>query len=397
MEVDKRITFFIVISFTLLICINYYHNTVTNWTAYIQQNQHILINGTVLLNGSRLLNQTVNVNTTTVKGVESTNVQMHGTIYMESIGRMGNILFQVTTLYGITKKTNRHGVYYLQSDAYMKNLLKQIPFDKVNFPNIVFKYGRLNAKTRSQIKYYRELEPDVNHSFSKILATLPREDVLICCFFHRYWLWVNYWEDVMTLLQFTPEVQSKANNVLNKVTKNRQHILRNSSTQFVTALNTVIVNQSVIVSNSNQPNPAQHMNKHNIITIGVHVRLTDVCANRNCTLPKISFWKKSMDYFTSKFSNSICVFLVCSDNIKWCETNINFKGKYIFFIKGQTMVEDFATLVSTNHTIVGRGTFSWWVSFLNGGDAVYYVPNVDHLKAWGNDLRNKGQWTPMSN
>ncbi|ESO89268.1 hypothetical protein LOTGIDRAFT_88684, partial [Lottia gigantea] len=92
--------------------------------------------------------------------------------------------------------------------------------------------------------------------------------------------------------------------------------------------------------------------------IGIHVRRGDYAKyfppNKTSVinLPTSSYFERAKDYFRTRHSSP--VFVVCSDDIDWCENNIS--PEETVFIQGNTPEVDLAILGSLNHTITSFGT-----------------------------------------
>jgi len=123
--------------------------------------------------------------------------------------------------------------------------------------------------------------------------------------------------------------------------------------------------------------------------VGVHVRRTDHLRfmRQNYGLEPLDadYYNNAMEYFQEEYDN--CVFVVASDDIKWTKKNLDRKNNIIYFSDqnptfhrpSNTMYElmdddlsksafDFALIVSCNHTITSRGTYSMWLALLTPGE-----------------------------
>ena len=98
------------------------------------------------------------------------------------------------------------------------------------------------------------------------------------------------------------------------------------------------------------------------------------------------YFNVAIKYYRDSYDN--CIFIVGSDDIEWCKKHIDASKGDIFFSESRptfSMDEegnlidddiskaayDLALLSSCNHSIVSRGTFSFWVAVLAGGE--YYT------------------------
>ena len=126
-----------------------------------------------------------------------------------------------------------------------------------------------------------------------------------------------------------------------------------------------------------------------VIFIGVHVRLTDkadwlthVSAGGRMPLPEEILYlmgqaKNTVLTHYSQDINSKVVFLVASDNPKWCQKylvepkwNIEFTSDYFdqLLPEMSEVFFDFTVLAKSNHSVNNvPGTFSYWTNFLCGG------------------------------
>lgn len=143
--------------------------------------------------------------------------------------------------------------------------------------------------------------------------------------------------------------------------------------------------------------------------ISIHVRRGDVLrpAARKLGFSHApwSYIDNAMKYMLQRFPNA--VFLVASDDIIWCQTNIVAPDLSYVFNSSKALGKitlrmtqdklqdkipivfsgtdddslDFAMLTFCNHSIVTVGTFGWWSAWLANGHVVYYkdVP-LPHTK-----------------
>lgn len=57
---------------------------------------------------------------------------------------------------------------------------------------------------------------------------------------------------------------------------------------------------------------------------------------------------------------------IFSDDIKWCENNLNIKNS--FYINQSSAIADFIAMSKCAHNIISNSTFSWWAAWLNSND-----------------------------
>jgi galactoside 2-L-fucosyltransferase 1/2 len=135
--------------------------------------------------------------------------------------------------------------------------------------------------------------------------------------------------------------------------------------------------------------------------VGVHARRTDsvqfVQWGHHEEELTAEYYKEAMAYFREEYDHP--AFLMVSDDMEWCKENLAGEAEKhgdLFFVGMQSVrptrkphinmviafpsgkgneeddsiALDFTTLVSSNHTIISRGTFSMWAGILCGGE--YY-------------------------
>jgi len=109
------------------------------------------------------------------------------------------------------------------------------------------------------------------------------------------------------------------------------------------------------------------------IFIGVHVRRTDWYAAVSPRfgakmLEEKKYYLAGVSYYKKKLVTSDVLFLVFSDDMKWCRENLQHPS--VVFAGGSTPEEDLALLSSLNHTLIGYGSYGLWGGFLAGGEVV---------------------------
>ena len=112
------------------------------------------------------------------------------------------------------------------------------------------------------------------------------------------------------------------------------------------------------------------------VVIGTHIRRGDMASDRfqklGYTTVDLNYISSAMQHFQHKYKHT--VFLICSDDIIWCEQTIriNKTGSSVVFSKHHDDITDLSILSQSDHLITSTGTFSWWAGWLSKGDVVYY-------------------------
>ncbi|KAL3871032.1 hypothetical protein ACJMK2_039056 [Sinanodonta woodiana] len=112
---------------------------------------------------------------------------------------------------------------------------------------------------------------------------------------------------------------------------------------------------------------------NNKTIVGIHVRRGDMRELKHkmdgyATAP-LRYIYKSMKYFRDRYKNTS--FVICSDEIYWCKTNIRGYNDTVFS-NFENPGSALAVLSLCDHVIITSGTFGWWGAWLAGGDVVYF-------------------------
>lgn len=224
------------------------------------------------------------------------------TISINTMGGLGNVLFQVVTTYSVSKRdnmlllidpTNHHGAHHGIS-KYTNNILRNIPFsnESLNFTG----YGE-------QGHHYIEI-PKFN-SDTKLIGYFQSE---------KYFK--DYREDVLELLSPTNDILTKLNDKYSDILKNK--------------------------------------------TTSLHVRRGDYLGlpDFHPVLP-IEYYRKSLETI-----NDNSTVLIFSDDIFWCKSNFDFIDDKIF-ITDLEDYEELYLMSMCNNNVIANSTFSWWGAWLN--------------------------------
>ena len=139
--------------------------------------------------------------------------------------------------------------------------------------------------------------------------------------------------------------------------------------------------QKFIDSAENTMKKVQKRKKNIDLYIGVHVRRTDyqdLEKVRGMNPVKASYYLEAMDLYKNYYSKQKLVFFVISDDIAWCKANFGKKSKNVIFASNPKMSKvdgighDLSLMSMMNHTILSRGSFSFWAGFMAGYGAKVY-------------------------
>ena len=91
----------------------------------------------------------------------------------------------------------------------------------------------------------------------------------------------------------------------------------------------------------------------------IHIRRGDYLKLQGMhTHQTLDYYEKALEVVNPK--GKVFVF---SDDIKWCEKNLNFKNQ--IFMKENSNIEDLRYMSLCSNNIMANSSFSWWGSYLN--------------------------------
>ncbi|KAL4238777.1 glycosyltransferase 11 [Mactra antiquata] len=103
--------------------------------------------------------------------------------------------------------------------------------------------------------------------------------------------------------------------------------------------------------------------------VGIHIRRTDILIYRsngsNCA--DVNYFNKAMT-FIKLFYHKVR-FIIMSDDLIWGKDNL--KSSDTFYSPFKNASDDMALMSLCNHMIVTYGTFGWWGAWLANGTTVY--------------------------
>ena len=254
----------------------------------------------------------------------STDMSKPYIVYLEGYGgRLGNLMFQYASLFGIAKRNNRSAVVstYKRYNALWDTFINlTIPRGRSR-PERSTKWAR-----RGYATYHRKLEQ------------LPDNNVTLIGYFQSWKYFARYQREIRQQFAFKDSILTEARNYLKNI----------SMTYNVSAAD------------------------GNLTFVAVHIRRGDRLSHTNVKQYRVaskSYLVKAMNAFRRNFSR--VHFVVCSDDISWCRENLS-RQKNLSFSEGKSYGVDMAIMSLCNHTVATVGTFGWWAGWLAGGVTTYY-------------------------
>jgi hypothetical protein len=95
-------------------------------------------------------------------------------------------------------------------------------------------------------------------------------------------------------------------------------------------------------------------------TCALHVRRGDYLRLQNYhPVQTVDYFKNAVDIMGDS-----CLYMVCSDDISWCEDNLNFIKNKIFIQNVPSYLAFYAASLCKNN-IMSNSTFAWWAAYIN--------------------------------
>lgn len=101
-------------------------------------------------------------------------------------------------------------------------------------------------------------------------------------------------------------------------------------------------------------------------SVSIHVRRGDYCGNPWYDgIITTEYYNRAIEYIKSKIENPH--FFIFSDDIDWCEKNLNISDAHDFinWNKGSASYRDMQLMSLCKHNIIPNSSFSWWGAWLN--------------------------------
>ena len=249
--------------------------------------------------------------------------------------RTGNLLFNVATLLGVAWQNDFTPVLYPEFD-----LVKTFDLNIAVVTNITdFMNGSKPLRQIGAAKY----DPGTEHLRS---VGYNEANVTLHGFFQSWKFFRSYQDRIREVMRFPNDTLSKAVSF------------------FESFLPNVTFKDGLIPKVSSP----------GVTLIGIHVRRDDIVESHfstfGYTFPEITFFKKAMAYFSEKTHSAH--FVVCSDDITWCKSNLTGLHPNITFSENNFLTVDLAMLSMCEHVIMTTGTFSWWAAWMANGTTIYY-------------------------
>ncbi|XP_071144333.1 galactoside alpha-(1,2)-fucosyltransferase 1-like [Mytilus edulis] len=273
---------------------------------------------------------------------------IRGHLCADWTGRLGNIMFQYASLYGIAQRNDM--VFAIHK------------FDDINysFDNLF----ALKLKNKSICEYaqiWGENEPCLyDENAANVPANLNVKHVSLL----QSWKYFSHVEQaIRTQFKFKEEFETKCLQVLN---------------------------ETIIEWTSNHSSVPQDK----LQIVGIHIRRGDYLDKGKIKYgyrtASADYINKSMNYFRDKFKHVLFLAYTAHNwkDMLWRETHV--VGSDVVLMHMNSPEVDMCVLSKCNHSIITVGSFGWWAAWLANGTTIYYKDmaknNSEYRKDFSADM-----------
>lgn len=227
-------------------------------------------------------------------------------IVRNPLGRLGNILFEFASAYGLSLEHSCH--LYLGPN--MIDALRT--FFDIHLSNLL---------TESELKNISSIQSLYNHCtyFPKLLQVNQSQHIELTGYWQSQKHFLNQTDQIREQLHFKPDVINPVKNFL------EQNVTDNTSQ-----------------------------------LIGIHIRRGDFVGQRTVSSDQFIF--KAMDYFQRKYHQTKFIFV--SDDKKYCRNQFGKRNDTYITPNSFNPAQDMALLTLCHHVIITVGTYGWWGAYL---------------------------------
>jgi galactoside 2-L-fucosyltransferase 1/2 len=243
----------------------------------------------------------VKIDNTKSANINNCTVIVHG-----PLGRLGNVLFEFATAYGLSLE---HSCHLYIGPGFIKQLGESF---EINLSNLM---------TKNELNLTSSIKRIYNHCtyFPDLLQPNTSQTIEL----------IGYWQVQKYFINSTDEIRHQL--------RFKQNILNRTNHFITTNINRSISN-----------------------VVGIHIRRGDFVGMRPISTDKFVF--DAMDYFIKKYH--LVKFIIVSDDKLHCRNVFGKRNDTFFTPDSFSPAEDMALLTSCDHLILTVGTFGWWGGFL---------------------------------
>ncbi|CAC5422435.1 FUT1_2 [Mytilus coruscus] len=269
---------------------------------------------------------------------------MRGHLCPDWTGRLGNVMFQYASLFGIAKRNDM--VLAIHEDDEITSV----------FDNL-FAIRLKNKSICEHAQTWVEREPCL---YDEVAANVPANRNVKHVSLLQSWKYFSHVEQaIRAQFTFKKEVETKCHKMLK---------------------------DTIIEWNSNPTNI--HVDKLQVV--GIHVRRGDYLDEGKIAYgyqtASAEYINKSMNYFRAKFRNVLFLAFTAYywKDLLWREKYV--VGGDVVRMRPVSPEVDMCVLSKCNHSIITVGSFGWWAAWLANGTAIYYKNVAKHNSSFRNDF-----------
>ncbi|CAL1534426.1 unnamed protein product [Lymnaea stagnalis] len=260
-------------------------------------------------------------------------------------GRLGNQMCMYAALLGIAKANDRRP--FIRSGTLLDG-------------NFAITHVTNNISTHGWTTVHQE-----NHAqFYPSFFNLPKRNITLWGYFFSWKFLDHAKEEIRREFTFHPGIQQRRDEFFRQLTKQRGG---------------------------------------DVVSVGVHVRRGDFLAERHQDagfgVPQASYYVKAFATLRELLPNGSLVFVVASDDLGWCESNLN-ASDVVILSQGSPGLH-LAILAGCDHSVISGGTYGWWAAWLANGTTVYYAdyptPGSQLSRGFVNSDVYLPSWIPRNN
>ena len=240
---------------------------------------------------------------------------------------LGNALFQIFTVYGLSKKYN-----HTFNNYFLIELLVKLKKMSLNHSDTIFRNLKVFQKIpnnrvilKEKHNYYSLYDTDLVKNISNIKDNTC---ILLQGYLQSHMYFDNYYDEIINLIK--PDEKS-----IEYIKQKYPHLF----------------------------------DKKNI-NISIHTRFN---WGHNISY-NLDYYYEAIEYIKNKINNKKIIINVFSDNIEKAENSFHFKDTVVFF-KNNVDYIDLWSMSICNHNILSNSTLSWWGAYINNNkDKIIIYP-----------------------
>lgn len=230
---------------------------------------------------------------------------------------LGNVLFQIFTAYGLSKKYN-----YIFNNTDLNNLL--VKLEKWNLNHKLTIYRNLITESVNLHNFIKLSERNgmyalYDNNINNIISNFPNMNYCISGYFQSHLYFDEYRSEIIKLIQ--PD-----NDSLNYIKTNYSHLF-----------------------------------DKDVVNISLHIRNKwgfNITYNMN-------FFYEAINYIKKNINSTNIIINVFSDDILNIEKKFNYTDNKIIFYKDNFDYIDLWCMSLCDHNILSHSTLSWWGAYIN--------------------------------